>query len=187
MRTRLSDLGPRPDRVKGSPCRWRTLSLENQLLRLGHVACVALPMSPGFHQELGGAACVIGTTGALDSAPHVPPSGYSSFERSSRVRLHSRSGALSRPTFGLHHGREQLGSVVRWRPVCVYDEVLVAFVDGLQRGSSLNVNNPPGANIVALSRLTEMHREAAGENNEGFLLLGVHMALTARARLRSEE
>ncbi len=49
------------------------------------------------------------------------------------------------------------------------------------------MDNPTDGNIVALWRLTEKHREVAGENNEGFLLFRMHVALTVRSGLVAPE
>jgi hypothetical protein len=73
--------------------------------------------------------------------------------------------------------------VVGWRPVCVDKEILDAFVDGLQRSSGLDVDNPANGNIVTFWWLTEKHREPAGQNNERLLLLGMYVAFAARAGL----
>ena len=83
----------------------------------------------------------------------------------------------------LHGGGEHLGALVGRRPICIYDEVLLTFVDGLQRSSRSNVDDPANGNLVALWRITEKHRQTAGENDEGFLLLVVHVTLASRPRL----
>ncbi len=45
------------------------------------------------------------------------------------------------------------------------------------------MDDPAGWNIVALRRLTEKHCQTAGEDDECFLLLAVHVALAPRTRL----
>ena len=42
------------------------------------------------------------------------------------------------------------------------------------------MDDPANGNLVALWRITEKHRQTASENDEGFLLLVVHVTLAPR-------
>lgn len=85
---------------------------------------------------------------------------------------------------GLLYGPGQnLGSVVRRGPVCVDDQVLIAVVDGLKRGSGTYVNDSADRDELPVRWLSEVHREAAGEHDESLVLLGVDVTAPSRARL----
>ena len=62
-----------------------------------------------------------------------------------------------------HSEGRRLEGVLDLLPVEMHepmDELLVAFVDRLQRRSRVDVNDPTEGNNVALRRLTEIHRQA---------------------------
>jgi hypothetical protein len=58
------------------------------------------------------------------------------------------------------------------------DEVFVSLVHGLQRRARAHVDDAAHRHNVPLGGLAEVHREAAGDNNEGLLL--IRMDVTKR-------
>lgn len=67
--------------------------------------------------------------------------------------------------------------------MCIYNEVLLARVDRLQRCASLDVDYPANGNVMTLWRFTKKHREPAGKDNERLLLLAVYVTLAPRTWL----
>ena len=78
---------------------------------------------------------------------------------------------------------QYLGPLIRRGAVGVHHKLLGALVDGLQRRARRDVDDPAGGNYMALGRLTEVHCEAPREDDEGLLLLGVHVAAASCAGL----
>ena len=59
-----------------------------------------------------------------------------------------------------------MGAFVRWRAVCVDNEVFIGLVDGLQRRARAHVDEAADGHDVALGRLSEIHRQATGEHDK---------------------
>ena len=84
----------------------------------------------------------------------------------------------------LHDGVEKLGVLaLGWSAVGVDDEILVAVIRRLEWGTRLDVDEPARRHVLALRRLTQVHRQRACQDDERLLLERVPMAATPRARL----
>ncbi len=65
----------------------------------------------------------------------------------------------------------------------VNHKVFLALIDDLQRGPRPKMDDPTHRNDVSLWRLSQIHRETAGEDNERLFLVCMHVTPAARSGL----
>ena len=67
--------------------------------------------------------------------------------------------------------------------VGVHDEVTCAVVRGLECSAGVDVDQPSRGNVLAFRRVADIHRERAGEDDEGLLLHRMSVTAARGSRL----